>query len=329
MRILIVSNSLSGGGAETSMRWLNNQLNLHGIDSTLICLNGSAHEMPTRKETVLHRQWKDGLLRTIENLKEFNKVLKKVKPTFVIANCELPELYVAVTPIRLKHLICVEHTSKPWDRRRGTGFFIRLVLMLRRASWVTVNSAQQGIWPLRVDSRYIPNPVSKPTISDSLSGGNRFAFVGRLRREKGLDLILSAVSESGSSIDVFGAGDLRDELEREYSEVSEFHGFVINPWSEIRINQTLIVASEYEGDGIVVVEAILSGIPLLLLDNEDLRRFELPNKNYFKNKEELVEKLRMAQENSSEFAIPAEKVNHYMQERNPSTVLKNWLEILR
>lgn len=328
MNVIVVSNALSGGGAERTMRWLNREFNKNSIESTLICLNNSGDEIPTYNEIVLQRNWKDGLSRTIDNLKEFNKAIRRIKPNIVIINCELPELFMALCTYRVKNLICVEHTSKPWDRRRTLGVFVRFTLMIRGASWITVNSEQQGIWPFGNKFQVIPNPVKKPNLSRADACKNGLVFVGRLRKEKGIELVLRAVSQTQASIEIFGSGDLEIELKRKYSHIANFHGFVSNPWNEIDENKTVIIASQYEGDGIVVVEAIIAGLPLLLLDNQDLRRFDLPDKNYFKDERDLIRKINLVHQNVFEFAVPTEKVEEYLTQRDPSRVLKSWLEML-
>ena len=329
MKVLIVSNSITGGGAERSMRIVNSELNKKGVESLLLCLNNSDSDVAKAGEVILNRAWKEGLPGTIKNFLEFMKILISQKPTTVIANCELPELFVALAPVRMKNLICVEHTSLPWAGRRSLGKAVRLLLILRRPSWVTVNRNQDGIWPFHGESKYIPNPVEIPILDPSCEGKMKFLYVGRLRAEKGIERILKGISEAGTSIDVFGSGNLEEELIKTFNSCARFHGFVTNPWQQVNNYQTLIIASEYEGDGIVIVEAILARIPILLLDNNDLRRFQLPESNYFKNHSDLVSKIKQALENCDHFRVPEVFANQYKVERNLESVTKAWLAILK
>jgi uncharacterized protein with von Willebrand factor type A (vWA) domain len=59
------------------------------------------------------------------------------------------------------------------------------------------------------------------------------------------------------------------------------------------INSLVVVPSKYEGDGMVVIEAVLFNSPLLLADNEDLRRFNLGDKHYFNGYEKLLEMIKV------------------------------------
>jgi len=329
MRILIVSNSLSGGGAERSMRIINTGLGKVGIDSTLVCLNNSGKDVASEKEIILERAWKSGIINTFKNFRAFRKIVRDQSPNLVIANCELPELFVALIPFQIENLICVEHTSRPWAGRRAMGVIVRLVLKIRGTEWVTVNRGQAGIWPFREESAYIPNPVGPPLLGRNPIKGNEFVYLGRLRPEKGIETILEAVAEANAKIDVFGSGNLENSLRDKFQATTNFFGFQANAWTHVSRDQTLIVASEYEGDGMVIVEGILAGLPILLLDNNDLRRFALPDSNYFKTKTELVEKINRAKKDCEQFRVGAEKTLAYKSERALENVLEKWLRIIR
>jgi glycosyltransferase involved in cell wall biosynthesis len=328
MKILIVSNSISGGGAERSMRILNKEFNLQKIDSTLLCLNNSGQDVPLESEIILGRKWKSGLWGTLTNFREFVRIYKSKSPEVLIVNCELPELYTAILPKSVKRMICVEHTSQPWAGRRKFGRIVRSLLFLRRAEWVTVNRGESRIWPHGNHAVHIANPVDTPHLSDSQDPQVPFVFVGRLREEKGIRMILEAVSKTKKSIRVFGNGTLEEELKNKYSEVATFDGFIENPWRSISAFQTIIVGSEYEGDGIVVAEAILAGIPILLRDNQDLRRFELSDDSYFKNREELERKIKEASTNPDVFRANRMTRDRLFVERSLDAVLLKWKTLI-
>jgi glycosyltransferase involved in cell wall biosynthesis len=328
MKTLIVSNSISGGGAEKSMRTINKELGKLGFDTTLICLNNSGNDIGSDREVILDRAWKSGVVSTFKNYRDFCKIIHQEEPKSIIVNCELPELFVALLPPISAQIFCVEHTSMPWAGRRLMGGLVRILLKARGAKWVTVNRNQKYIWPIRERANYIPNPVPTPITAIDKQGANRFVYLGRLRTEKGVTTILEAVAEAKTTIDIFGTGNLQEQLQQKFTRVAYFHGFHENAWNQIQQSQTLIVASEYEGDGIVIVEAILAGLPILLLDNKDLRRFQLPEINYFKDTPHLVEKLSMAISNPEQFRAPSEKRSEYKSERSIENVLEKWLQIL-
>jgi glycosyltransferase involved in cell wall biosynthesis len=329
MKILIVTNALSGGGAESSMRIISQHLRSMGVDTTLLALNKTDDEVAMTGEVELGRKWRSGILQTAANFFVFYRAIKRIKPDSVIVNCELPELYTAFVPIRIANLICVEHTSKPWAGREFMGRIVRAILSIRKSGWVTVNRSQAAIWPFSAEALYIPNPVEVPKLASQRNSSPAFVFVGRLRREKGIETILKAIAEEKMRIDIFGSGELEETLRDEYSDVALFHGFVNEPWQLIDLEQVLIVASEYEGDGKVVVEGILAGLPILLRDNVDLRRFDLPDGAYFKNDDELKWKLKDSLLNRDNYRPQRNSSDKLRIERDPVSVSKKWLELLR
>jgi glycosyltransferase involved in cell wall biosynthesis len=328
MEILILSNSVSGGGAEKSMRILNLVFNEKGFNSTLLCLNNSGKDIALDHEIILSRKWQSGLLETLTNFKEFIGVYRTKRPDVVIVNCELPELYAAMIPFKVKRLICVEHTSKPWAGRRQLGIVIRSLLFLRKVIWVTVNKKESRIWPLGSHAIHISNPVDTPQLCVSNDLQTPFVFVGRLREEKGIRMVLRAINNTNYSINIFGSGTLEEELKANFYGTANFNGFVENPWQYISADQIIIVGSEYEGDGIVVVEAILAGIPLLLRDIADLRRFELSENSYFKDQTDLEVKITQAVFNPELFRANQNTREKLFQERSFRAVFLQWEELI-
>jgi glycosyltransferase involved in cell wall biosynthesis len=328
MKTLIVLNSISGGGAESSMRTINKSLRDQGLDSTIVCLNDSGGDIGLDGEIILGRAWKSGMKSTFINFVDFIKVYSKIRPDVVIANCELPELYVALNPLRTKRLICVEHSSKSWAGRRPLGAIVRVLLIFRRSFWVTVNREKLKIWPLNNSATFIPNPVEIPTLSIDSAEHNPFVFVGRIREEKGIRLVLEAISKANQRITIYGYGELEEELREKYANCAEFHGFVENPWNHISPDQTIIVASEYEGDGIVVVEAILARVPILVRDNVDLRRFGLDNASYFSDVENLRVKIKKASLDTKALRPSQSLIDTYINERKTSSVVAKWAKLL-
>jgi hypothetical protein len=139
---------------------------------------------------------------------------------------------------------------------------------------------------------------------------------------------LHATSLESRRIDVFGSGDLEAKLKAKFSGVAVFHGFVNDPWKFISPEQVLIVASEYEGDGKVIVEGILAGVPILLLDNPDLRRFELPDHNYFASSSDLRKKMNDCLLHRQDYQRYEYKSVELKAERDITSVVGDWVKTL-
>lgn len=329
-RVMILTNSVSGGGAEISMRRLHQTLTDLGLNTSLCAINAEIDKSLSQSEIfVLGREWGSGIKGTLLGLLMFRKHLLLQKPDLVIANCELPELYVAVTaPWRLP-IITVEHTSRPWLGRKFLGIFVRLVLLLRRTRWVTVSRGQTKVWPYASMPEYIPN-THLQTYNKRGESQADLVFVGRLNKGKHPEIAAEAAKLTAASIDFFGAGPELENLNFEYNSPNIcFRGFVEEPWSHISPRSIVIVPSEFEGDGMTVIESLSNGNPILLADNPDLRRFDLPEKNYFENLEDLIGKINEAQTFSAErFRINATQKESLLRERDPIIVGQKWISLI-
>jgi len=335
-KILFVVNSFSGGGAENSVMAVTRNLREKGIPVWLCALNrNSSHDLadPSNGLYLLERRWKSGLIATVRNLLIFRRLLVDLRPEILIANCELPELYVALVAPSSSVLGVVEHTSQPWRGRRMLGRLVRTILRFRGANWVTVSPTDNKIWLGSNSPLHIPNPIETPHKWESNDRTRtEIVFIGRLRAEKRPQWVIEASIQNRLRVDLYGDGDQREMLESQYVNTSnrvQFHGYVTNPWDQISLDSLIVVPSEYEGDGMVVAEAIIRNYSVLLADNSDLRRFNLPNSNYFKDQSELADKLAIWKEsNREQFTIPEDVMNALIRERDLGEISNRWKAFL-
>ncbi len=328
----IVSNAISGGGAEKSMLALHQSFLKSGMKSNLIALNQSINPQTVPYVTELNRNWRSGLIGTWCNYLDFKKLIKTINPDVLILNCELPELYGAILSHKCK-IICVEHTTKPWHGKKFLGIFVRLLLRFKKVDWVTVVNSQEKIWHGKPVIAHLPNPFinhlseSRPTEKNSV-----LTFVGGLKPNKHPEWVIKTGLSLELPVHIFGDGVLRTQLESRYQKHSgqiNFFGFLPNPWSVISPNSLIIVPSEYEGDGMVVVEAVLSGNPILLRDNEDLRRFGFEDKHYFKNGEDLALTVRQNLETRfKNLVVSQSKTKDLQISRSLQRITDCWINLI-
>ena len=328
----IVSNAISGGGAEKSMLALHQSFLKSGMKSNLIALNQSINPQTVPHVTELNRKWKSGLINTWINYLDFKKIVKTIDPGILILNCELPELYGAMLSHKCK-IICVEHTTKPWNGKKILGIFVRLLLKFKNADWVTVVNTQEKIWHGRSVIAYLPNPfINHFSESRPAENNSALTFVGGLKPNKHPEWVVKTGLALELPVHIFGDGVLRTQLESRYQKYSgqiNFFGFLPNPWSVISPNSLIIVPSEYEGDGMVIVEAVLSGNPILLRDNEDLRRFGFEDKHYFKNVEDLALTVRQNLETRfNNLVVSQSKTKDLQISRSLQRITDCWINLI-
>ncbi len=333
---MIVTNSLSGGGAERSMNLICNELTNRGWPIALVTLNAghADHVMPICEVFPIERQWRSGALQTLSAIRKFKAVVDLWDPDFLVLNCDLPELFGAVTQGTQK-VIVVEHTSRPWSQRRLLGLLTRSLLRFRKSIWVAV-SADLTIWPFGFKaSSVLVNPIVFGLMSkidthkiDIL----RLVFIGRLSPEKRPELALQIAQVTNLPLVVIGDGPLREDLAKIAtlnSKGVEFLGRIENPWSEFRLGDLLLVTSEYEGDGLVVIEGLHGNVPMLLSDVPDFHRFEFPDRNYCKTVEEFVNKIDTFRGELNQLMIPPELSQKILEARSLVAIGNLWEDLLK
>jgi glycosyltransferase involved in cell wall biosynthesis len=172
-----------------------------------------------------------------------------------------------------------------------------------------------------------------PTTTRNTSNGKikRLNYVGRLSKEKQPLWALKISEQTKLPIRIYGDGLLKSELQEYASKhkiESDFAGFVSNPWTFFDEGDLLIVPSSFEGDGLVLVEALGNQIPLIANDIPDLRRFQLEDSNYAATREEFYN-LIIDNCTRIEHFLPNEAlVSKILKERDPIKVAQKWNDFL-
>jgi glycosyltransferase involved in cell wall biosynthesis len=188
-------------------------------------------------------------------------------------------------PFFLSHL----HGNPEVEERQGTlrtriAFQLFRHLISRRISGVLVVSPSLGRYTARVVTRHTPvyfakNPVRELPGHESrstLDGQFRLLNVGRLSLQKGQDLLLEALAIARPdlppvSLTLVGSGPQEDRL-RQLSrqlgldDIVTFAGYTSDPASHFRSADCFVLPSRWEGFGVVLVEALQFGLPLLAAD---------------------------------------------------------------
>lgn len=339
MTTVILLNSLSGGGAEKAMKAL--ALELTKLRSvTLIGINSSTpDEVPLTSEVYdLGRRNKSGFLPTLKYFLKFYILIRKIRPQYIIVNCALAELFSLASPLQSK-LIIVEHVNPAWEGRQWLGDFVRRILS-RRASLVVAvsdhlsfsNSSRRVdlVIPNAQDKRWLDTDVRNCSEFDS-AHVESLAFIGRLSNpQKRPEIALEVAERCNLPITFFGTGPEQISLQSHAASrftKAMFPGFLPNVWAQIPPSCLIVVPSLYEGDGLVVTEAILLNRPLVLSDIPEFRRFGLDEYMYFKSSDELVAKIGEHPEMHRFLAKP-EIRKQIAIERNPKHLAEKWNHLL-
>jgi glycosyltransferase involved in cell wall biosynthesis len=132
----------------------------------------------------------------------------------------------------------------------------------------------------------IPNAVDPDEFDQAIdpapSGPIRIGFIGRLDPVKRVPLLLDAVSALGPDsdhpyrIEIYGEGPERVTIERRARDLGisdrvTLHGAISDPKTALATLHVLVLPSEAEGFGLVLIEAMAAGVPVVAADAPGIR----------------------------------------------------------
>lgn len=143
---------------------------------------------------------------------------------------------------------------------------------------VTMTNGAMDLFPRRQRPRswVIPNEANLPVDLHLRRGQRILAAVGRLVPQKGFDLLLEAFARIARAhpdwtLVIWGEGPERAALERQRCALAldsrvQFPGVSERPGGWIETADAFVLSSRYEGWGIVLVEAMAAGLPVVSFD---------------------------------------------------------------
>jgi len=332
-----VTNSLTGGGAERAINLVSDELWSRGLDIALIAINEGPEDLviSRAKRFPLRREKGDSFRNELRTLREFLKITKKRKGDIFVLNCNLPELYGIFLPLHSR-IVVVEHANPSWHYRKLLGLLVRWILFIRRATWVKVSDHLTISNLPKVNAVVINNPISENftfgVTVQSKPESHRLAYVGRLESyQKRPEIVLELARRNALPAIFIGDGPEKEFLTSRASLANlevKFLGHISDPWVHLTYLDLLVVPSAFEGDGLVAVEAILRNQPLLLSDIPDFRRFQLPDRNYFKDLDQASLLLKEFSKDYTTFIPPSEVSEKLRSQRSIFKIGDDWIKLI-
>jgi phosphatidylinositol alpha-mannosyltransferase len=127
----------------------------------------------------------------------------------------------------------------------------------------------------------IPNGVDVPATLPPPAqpqSPHRVVFLGRLDPVKRLPNLIEAMAllRGFARLDVYGDGPQRPELTRQIQQLNlgelvTLHGAIDGPQAALRDAELLVLPSEAEGFGLVLIEAMAAGVPVVATEAPGIR----------------------------------------------------------
>jgi glycosyltransferase involved in cell wall biosynthesis len=335
---LFVTNSLSGGGAERAINIAVNEIAKNDMAVGLLVVNDGPQDLYAPKVPTLEvkRKWQGGTISLLFAFMKTYYFVIRAHPKVLILNCDLPEFLGAFLFGPWK-IVTVEHVPRPWSERLSLGKIVRKVLRFRKTSWVVVSDHLFPWLNSDLPKTHIPNAISTNEEElDIISSGKflkRLVFVGRLTKNQKQPHWLLNISEiTDLPVVFYGDGLFRDELincAKARNLNVKFNGFVSNPWNAISSGDIIIIPSAWEGDGLVVVEALSHGVPILLNNVNDLTRFGLPDRHYCVSPEDFASRIEEYKNNLDSLVADPKITYELVSGRSPEIVAAKWIDFLK
>lgn len=300
MKLWLLMSRLGNGGLERVQINLANAFQKVGHDVCILAgqvensaANGARIEVPVTQVA------KSGAWQFIFGL---IACLRKAQPDCILTTSnDVACLTLMLRPLLAPaaKVIVTQHLSLSGPLLHARGLSrLKLRLIYAAMRWLlpradAVIAVSEGVADDIADTLYIErgtidvvyNPIVTPNFTDLLrelilwpwtdENTPVIVFIGRLSREKRLDLLLAAcrplLESDAARLLVVGSGPQRDWLEaqieaRGLASKCHFTGFVHNVLPFIVRSNVLVLPSDYEGFGNVLVEAMACGVQVISTD---------------------------------------------------------------
>ncbi|MBD9638705.1 NAD(P)(+) transhydrogenase (Re/Si-specific) subunit beta [Ensifer sp. ENS07] len=285
-RITIIVSALGAGGTEHVVSLVASHWARLGCAVTVITLEAPASEpyykfdprvaierldVPTEKATKLRAAWL-----VARRLYRLRSTITRSRPDFVLSFLTRTNVLALVATRGLGLPVIVSERNNPAVQPFGPLWkWLQLRLYPRAFALVTMTKGALDYFSpeVRRHGRVIPNAINLPAGWENRRGNKMLTAVGRLTRQKGFDLLLEAFARIADThpdwkLVIWGEGEGRTELEAQRDALGlrdrvEMPGLTAKPGLWLETADAFVLSSRYEGWGIVLLEAMAAGLPVV------------------------------------------------------------------
>lgn len=285
-RLVIVLPGLGAGGSEHVVNLVANHWAHRGHDVTILTLEPPGTQpyyafaqsirivrlgVPPQRASRVKAAWL-----AIQRIGRLRREIAGIKPDFVLSFLTRTNVLSLLATLGTGIPTIVSERNNPGVQPFGGLWkWLQKRLYPRAFGLVTMTRGALEFFPpeMRRRSWVIPNAVDLPSDWTNRRGGKILAAVGRLTHQKGFDLLMEAFSRIETSFPewtlvIWGEGEDRAALEEKRKSLSlegrvDMPGITAKPGQWVETADVFVLSSRYEGWGIVLLEAMAAGLPVI------------------------------------------------------------------
>ncbi|MCL6263663.1 glycosyltransferase family 4 protein [Craterilacuibacter sp. RT1T] len=294
-----------------------------------------------------------GIIRLPVAIRKLRAYLKKNHIDVLIDVESMLALYAipAIVGMNIRH-ICWEHFNYNVDLGKATRSWARKLAARFADDVVTLTEADKKLWQdnttCNANITTIPNPITIEISTDiKIKKEKLLLAIGRLEHEKGFDLLLEAWSKISTRhpdwrLRIVGSGQEHTSLEKIRNELKIQESTELVPTTKNiaeHYNQAtfFVVSSRFEGFGLVIIEALAFGIPVISFDcpfgpkeiiKEGKHGWLCSNGNTDHLSDRIDQELKSTEKNPDRYNNISENCKLRSKEFSIDHISRSWIELL-
>lgn len=279
-RVLFITFSLAGGGAERVVSILGSNLAEEGKDIHLIIYDRKEKEYPISPKVKLYvlepSKGKTRLSRLINRVLEIRKLVETIKPDVVVPFLAKPteHMFLATQGMKLKLVCTIRNNPKLYPSQKSLRFFVNWIT--KKAERIMLQTDEQRCYfkNERDKTFVVYNPVKQEMLDAQYYYRTEIRIIatfGRLKEQKNQRLLIEAFSEflerhSEFELNIWGEGEQKEKLEqlvidKGLDKKIHLMGSTQNVKKELLNTDIFVLSSNYEGLPNSLMEAMAVGVP--------------------------------------------------------------------